>query len=210
MSNPAKKPVTVLDKAKSESMSDKDFATFNRVEKRVAARSRAKLSVFMAQFRGDASNMTYEALLQEKHSSKILGKHLRADGHPRPAAKWEAHHIVSGEHPDALLSRTVLADDEIKIRIDDPDNGCWMPKTKADARPTIYPNAIGHNRIHRDLYYHWLDNSLALMATEGQVRAFLNTVRAQLLHGNIRPEMKLQQEIDEAEYKTWLKKNRKI
>ena len=85
-----------------------------------------------------------------------------------------------------------------------------MPKTKADARPTIYPNAIGHNRIHRDLYYHWLNNSISLMTTAGQVRAFLNTVRMQLLQGNIKPEMKLQQEIDEAEYKHWLKKNRKV
>ena len=48
------------------------------------------------------------------------------------------------------------------------------------------------------------------MTTPGQVRAFLNTVRMQLLQGNIKSEMKLQQEIDEAEYKYWLKKNRKI
>lgn len=210
MNSPAKKPFTVLDKAKSESMSDKDFEVFNRVEKRMATASKAKITAFMAQFRIDGSYMTYEALLQEKHCSATLGKFLRADGHPRPGAKWEAHHIVSGQHPEALLARTTLADDGIKIRIDDPDNGCWMPKTKADARPTIYPNAIGHNRIHRDLYYHWLNNSLALMSTEGQVKAFLNTVRAQLLQGNIKPEMKLQQEIDEAEYANWLKKNRKV
>jgi len=96
----------------------------------------------MGQFRIDGLHMTYEALLQE-NCSTTLGKFLRADGHPRPGAKWEAHHIVSGKHLEALLVRTTLADDDIKIRIDDPDNGCWMPKTKAVARPTIYPNAIG-------------------------------------------------------------------
>jgi hypothetical protein len=48
------------------------------------------------------------------------------------------------------------------------------------------------------------------MSTAGQAKAFLNTVRAQLLHGNIKLELKLQQEIDEAEYGSWLKKNRKI
>lgn len=83
-----------------------------------------------------------------------------------------------------------------------------MPKTKADARPSIYPNAIGHNRIHRECYYHWIDNNLAALTTAGQVRAFLMTVRAQLLPGNIKPEMKLQQEIDEVEYKKWLKTTR--
>lgn len=205
-----KKPFNVLEKAKSESMSDKDFAVFHRVEKRVAATSKAKMKAFMARFRIDGHRMTYEELLQEKHSSARLGKLLRFDGHPRPGARWEAHHIISGKHPEALLARTTLADDEVKIRIDDPINGCWMPKTKEDARPTIYPNAIGHNRIHRDLYYHWINNSLALMSTEGQVKAFLATVRSQLLQGNIKPEMKLQQEIDEVEYKNWLRKNRRI
>lgn len=71
-----------------------------------------------------------------------------------------------------MSARGVLADEDIQIRIDDPDNGCWMPKTKADARPTIYPNAIGHNRIHRKLYFLWIQNSIALMTTSGQVRAF--------------------------------------
>lgn len=208
MNKPVQKPFNILDKAKSESMSDKDFATFNRVEKRVTAASKARLNAFMAQFRTDANLMTFTQLTNEKHSSKRLGDFLRADGHPRPAAKWEAHHIISGSSPLAMASRAILAD--IQMRIDDPDNGCWMPKTKADARPTIYPNAIGHNRIHRKLYYRWIENSIQLMTTQGQVRAFLNMVRMQLLQGNIRPEMKLQQEIDELEYANWLKKNRQI
>ena len=208
MNNPVKKPFNVLDKAKSESMSDKDFEKFNRVEKRSAAIGKAKMNAFMSQFR--AEKMTPEQLFHEKHSSKKLGDLLRADGHPRPAARWEAHHIVSGSHTDAMQSRVILSDEDIQIRIDDPDNGSWMPKTKADARPTIYPNAIGHNRIHRQLYYNWIFGVISAMTTSGQVRAFLNTVRMQLLQGNIKPEMKLQQEIDEAEYDSWLKKNRKL
>ena len=119
--------------------------------------------------------------------------------------------IPRGSDPDlASVSRSYLADVDIKIRIDDPDNGSWMPKTKADARPTIYPDAIGHNRIHRQRYYDWIQNSLSIMDDPLQVRAFLNTVRTQLLHGNIKPEMKLQQEIDEAEYYDWLKKNQTL
>jgi hypothetical protein len=210
MNIPLKKPFNVLDKAKSESMSDKDFEVFNRVEKRMARYSKAKMKVFMSQFQSAAWDMSFIELFQEKHSSYKLGKHLRIMKQPRPGANWEAHHIVSGDHKEAIPSREVLADDGIKIRIDDPDNGCWMPKTKADARPTIYPNAIGHNRIHRQLYYDWIYRVIEPMQTDGQVRAFLNTVRAQLLHGNIKPEMKLQQEIDGAEYESWLKKKRKL
>jgi hypothetical protein len=118
--------------------------------------------------------------------------------------------VSLGSHPAAMQARLILADIDIMIRIDDPDNGTWMPKTKADARPTIYPNAIGHNRIHRDLYYSWIWNNIAMISDPGLVRAFLNRVRLQLLQGNVQPEMILQQEIDEAEYKSWLKRNRKL
>ena len=210
MNAPLPKNSTALTKAKAESMNDKDFNTYKRVEKRFHSIAIARIQSRLGNYKLAGKQMSYADLLTEKHSSRQLGAFLRADGVARPAAKWEAHHIVSGNHPEAFLARTILADETIKIRIDDPDNGCWMPKTKADARPTIYPNAIGHNRIHRDLYYHWIFNTLAMMTNEGQARAFLNTVRAQLLHGNIKPEIKLQQEIDEAEYANWLKKNRTL
>ncbi|MBV1884163.1 MAG: AHH domain-containing protein [Pseudomonadales bacterium] len=84
-----------------------------------------------------------------------------AKGVKRPGARWEAHHIVSADHQEAVGARLILAEDDIAIRKDDPDNGAWMPKTKADARQTLYPNAIGHNRIHRQLYYRWIENAIS-------------------------------------------------
>ena len=146
--------------------------------------------------------------LMESHSSTLLGEFMRAMNMPRPGARWEAHHIISGNHPEAEESRTVIASPVHKLRIDDPANGCWMPKTKADARPTLYPNAIGHNRIHRERYYNWIFNRIVLINDTGLLKAFLNTVRQQLLHGNIRDDMVLQEEIDDVEYKNWLKTKR--
>ncbi len=210
MSQTAPKPFNVLEKAKFESLSDKDNKTFNRVEKRMARMNQTRLAGKLAAFRRKGADMTFFELLHEKHSSTTLGKHLRVSGISRPGAKWEAHHLISGKHSEAAAARLILADEEIKIRIDDPDNGAWMPKTKKDARPTLYPNAIGHNRIHRQLYYRWIENAISIMDNDSQIRAFLNTVRTQLLHGNIKDEMKLQEEIDEAEYSDWLKKNRKL
>jgi hypothetical protein len=210
MPQSAPKAFTVLDRAKSESYSEKDAETFKRVENRMAKKNQAKLVGKMASYRREGADMNLFQLLNEKHSSSLLGKHLRTSGIARPGAKWEAHHLISGKHAEAADARLVLAEESNKIRIDDPDNGAWMPKTKADARPTMYPNAIGHNRIHRQLYYFWIGNAISMMDDDLQIRAFLNTVRAQLLHGNIRDEMKLQQDIDEAEYKDWLKMNRKI
>lgn len=201
---------TVLHKAISESHSTEDHKVFKRIEGKYAKAARHRAQAKLQDYIEAGLRMKSGELAKEIHSSEKLGKHLRWDGQSRPGANWEAHHIVSGDHPEANVSRGYLADEDIKIRIDDPDNGCWMPKTKADARPTIYPNAIGHNRIHRQLYYDWIERTLSVMNRPGQVRAFLNTVRAQLLQGNIRPEMKLQEEIDGVEYYDWLKKNRKL
>ena len=176
----------------------------------MARMNQTRLAGKLISYRREGADMASVQLFNEKHSSSLLGKYLRVSGVARPGAKWEAHHLISGKHSEAMAARLVLAEDDNKIRIDDPDNGAWMPKTKADARPTSYPNAIGHNRIHRHLYYNWIGNTIAMMDDGIQIRAFLNTVRTQLLHGNIRDEMKLQIEIDEAEYNDWLKKNRKI
>lgn len=128
MNNATKKPHSVLEKAKSESMSDKDFEVFNRVERKVNARVKARLAATLRQFRADAATMSPLDILSEPHCSKTLGKFLRADGHPRPAARWEAHHMVSGDHREAEQARTLLA--EVKMRIDDADNvvGCRKPK----------------------------------------------------------------------------------
>jgi hypothetical protein len=204
------KPTNVLNKAKSESYSDKDHKTFQKVESRFARMNKTRLASKLDSFRREGAKMTLHQRLTDNSSSAILGKHLRVNGVSRPGAKWEAHHIVSSEHQEAVGARLLIAEDDIAIRLDDPDNGAWMPKTKADARPTIYPNAIGHNRIHRQLYYRWIENTITMMDDDNLVRAFFNTVRTQLLHGNISDEMKLQEEIDQAEYSDWLEKNRKL
>jgi hypothetical protein len=195
----------VLEKAKSESYSKERASQFERIEKRFTNVRKAKLKSKLEEFRITGSEMSFLELSSEEHSSELLGKFMRANGMPRPGARWETHHLISGNHPEAEASRAIFADEDITMRIDDPDNGCWMPKTKADARPTLYPNAIGHNRIHRERYYNWIFNSISIMKTSGQVSAFLLTVRAQLMHGNIKEELILQQDIDAAEYKDWLK-----
>lgn len=196
--------LNVLEKAKSESYDNKTLEVFTRVENKYTRIAKSRLKGRLDIYRRESLGMTFTERMYEKHSSSLLGKFLRADGHPRPGANWE------GNHPEAEPARILIADEDISIRIDDSDNGGWMPKTKADARPTIYPNAIGHNRIHRQLYYDWITRVISAMNNDGLIRAFLNTVRMQLLHGNIRSEMKLQQEIDGVEYYDWLKNNKKL
>jgi hypothetical protein len=196
---------TFLEKVKSESISDEDNEIFNRIERKFTAAKKARLRAKLEKFRGEAGDRDKLFLQTEAHSSTLLGEFMRAVGMQRPGPRWEAHHIVSGEHKEATPARAVLAQDDIKMRIDDPANGCWMPKTKNDARPTIYPNAIPHTRIHREKYYEWIFNMLMVADSLENVVAIFKTVRAQILHGNIKNELLLQ-EIDEAEYKAWSKK----
>ena len=198
---------TVLEKAVSESHSDEHDEVFKRIESTFTKAKINRLRVKLRNYRNDGiDNMSPVQRMMETHSSKLLGEFMRAMRMPRPGARWEAHHIISGDHPEAEESRTVLASPLHKMRIDDPANGCWMPKTKADARPTMYPNAIGHNRIHREKYYRWVFNRISILSDTGLLKAFLNTVRQQLLDGNISDEYILQEEIDDKEYYSWLKK----
>lgn len=198
---------TFLDMILQESLSKEKIDKFNRGEARYTAANLAKISALLRQYRIDGKVKNGMQLTSENHSSKQLGKFLRANGQPRPGPGWEAHHLISGAHKEAAGARALLASEDIKIRIDDPDNGCWMPKTKKDARPTIYPNAIPHSRIHRERYYNWIFNLLFGAQSDLQAGAILNVVRMQILQGNLKDEI-LQSEIDEAEYKTWSKLNK--
>jgi hypothetical protein len=121
MSTLLKKPYSVLEKSRSASMSDKDFEVYTRVEQKFTPKALARLTNTLGEYRSNAEKMTPLDVMKEKHCSTRLGKFLRADGQGRPAARWDAHHIISGEHRQAEQSRLLLA--EILVRIDDPDNG---------------------------------------------------------------------------------------
>jgi len=195
---------SVLEHAINNSYDKKDFDKFRRIERRYTKANLEKLKSKLDAFRREGADFTSFALVTESHCSKQLGEFLRCIGFPRPGLRWEAHHIVSGYHKEARPARAILADEDIKMRIDDPENGCWMPKTKKDARPTIYPNAVPHCRIHRVRYYDWIFNMLLNADSWGQVKAILNVVRRQILDGNLKDEL-LVQEIDGAEYSSWNK-----
>lgn len=143
-------------------------------------------------------------LLTERHNSSRLGLFLRADGHPKPGVGWEAHHLISGAHEEAAGARVHLANKNVKIRIDDPGNGSWLPKERKFAWNSIYPNAIPHENIHRYRYYQWVEQLLSGAPNEGLTRAVLNTIRTQLLHGNVKKE--LLEEIHNAAYTKFSKK----
>ncbi len=138
------------------------------------------------QYKLDAQNMSYNELRDEKHKSSRLGKFLTQEGKPRPAQGFEAHAIVSGGDPRAYDLRVEMA--LKKVRIDDTDNGCWLPGSAKDALGSRYPNAVPHRRLHNFRYYNWLTNIALYKAdrlSEPEFRAKLNTSRDMLQSGAV-------------------------
>lgn len=124
------------------------------------------------------AQMDDEARLAEEHCSQTLGIHMRAQGMPKPSPRWEAHAIVSGAHGEADVLRAIMA--LATIRVDDPDNGAWLPKTAADRVGTIFPDAVVHGRIHRWHYYRWLEQIVTFDKTEPEIRLAMREIRVQL------------------------------
>jgi len=122
--------------------------------------------------------------LQEEHRSRLLAKHLTLSGDPRPNKFCHAHAIISGAHTLAAESRAILA--WLGVRIDDPDNGCWLPEnTAAKTRmPRRLMSAVPHSRIHRYNYYFWLSQIISTtLKSQNQLRQALNMIEARLQAG---------------------------
>lgn len=125
----------------------------------------AQVEQMLDKYRAEAGMMTVDALEEEKHESAVLAAFMTATGDPRPHDLCHAHAIVSGAHKDAAELRAMLA--WLKIRIDDPHNGCWLPRNTAAKAymPPRLRDAIPHSRIHRYNYYFWLNRQINPVAT---------------------------------------------
>lgn len=210
------RPETILEKSINDAPSTEELDKFDSAESKFTAANIASLQAKLENYRQGAFKEGMDAikLYSETHNSTDLGEYLRASGFKKPGVRWDAHHLISGKHRQASAARTILARDAIKMRVDDPYNGCWMPKTVQDAWPTQYKNAIPHENIHRKKYYDWLFGIIFTAGTIGEVQAVMLRVRAMLLTGNIKEELleneragaqDFIQDIDKVRYNKWRK-----
>jgi hypothetical protein len=137
------------------------------------------------EYRIGALSLVQSELESETHLSKRLNEHLALSGDEKPHSKCHAHAIVSGSHKDAARIRAILA--WLKVRIDDPDNGCWLPENTAALKemPVRLRNAVPHSRIHRYNYYFWLNQIINTRKTKApnELREVLNMVELRLQSG---------------------------
>jgi hypothetical protein len=147
---------------------------FNRII--VAAQVQYGLEKYMA----EAANMNSAQLRDEEHDSARLGAHLEATGKPRPD-HCHAHAIVAGKHHNAAVVRALMA--RLRIRIDEPDNGCWLPRNTAATPHPAFPKAVPHSRIHRYNYFFWLRFRLSNIRQPNVFRKDLQLIGQHLQEG---------------------------
>lgn len=152
---------------------------------RVQADIQEKLDVY----RFKALGMSEIERETEKHSSERMARLMTQSGDPRPASAehCHCHAIVSGAHNESAVIRAVLA--WAMMRIDDPRNGCWLPKNSKSKphMPSWLRNAVPHSRIHRNSYYRWLSdliNPMQIRNSDDLIRT-LRMVRMRLQSGSL-------------------------
>lgn len=119
-----------------------------------------------------------EAEAQKSGNSHTLGLHLTSSGQFKPNSNWEAHHIVCSRHPSHAASRLILYG--FKYGINDPHNGCWLPRKHRYAVGTSLPNAVGHRHVHTLAYANFVNRRLLTVATTTELNARLSSIRSDL------------------------------
>ena len=142
-------------------------------------------------YRVEAERMSPSELENEKHRSSRLGLYMTRAGEPHPSRHCDAHAIISGGHGDAVLMRGLLA--YFKLRIDDPFNGCWLPRDWEDRKhmPNHLRYAVPHRRIHHRQYYFWMSKYIHVsrIKTQDQLINALRMIRVALQRGAVPPEV---------------------
>lgn len=133
-------------------------------------------------YRQAGTCMDARSIRLEEHCSALLGAQLEARFGPRPP-RCHAHAIVAGKHALSAPLRLIAA--KLKIRIDDPDNGCWLPESTAATPHPMMPSAPPHSRIHRYNYYFWLSSRLEGIRNPNVFRTGLKLIAKMLYTGTI-------------------------
>jgi hypothetical protein len=105
---------------------------------------------------------------------------MKSTGQCRPVNS-SAHAIVSGDMPEAKAARKILA--KYKIRIDDPDNGVFLPRDKRYIPHDDLPNAVNHAKLHTAEYYVNVTTILSQTNSAEECRLALRLIADELRNG---------------------------
>lgn len=151
---------------------------------RLHIKALAQIQQRLEEYRKKAEAMTRKEFREEKHHpTRKLGINLRASGRPQPSQNHTAHHMVLGKGRTQGMADARLLMFLYKIRINDPDNGTWLPRHKKDKGHWSMPNAPAHSEIHGHNYEIWITALTQTAMNEHAFRAALLRARSMLRDG---------------------------
>ncbi|WP_074903808.1 AHH domain-containing protein [Microbulbifer thermotolerans] len=149
----------------------------------VFAQIQSGLENYQAWGRKQAEEDPLELLNEKHHPTKVLAQNMIADGRPKPSNRHSPHHIVQGKGRHPRTTDTRLNLHLYGIRINDPDNGVWLPRTKFDKGHWSMPDAPAHSEIHTFNYETWINFLIGPIEGELAIRSALIRIRSLLRDG---------------------------
>lgn len=152
-----------------------------RLYNQIATRSIKFGLMAYSKYASRARTMTKSMLLAEKHRPNRMTRYMSATGAGKKPPNTATHAIVSGTHELAKAARKILA--KFKIRIDDPANGVYLPKSENYTPHPRMPDASSHAKIHTVHYYLNITNQLSLANTCDECVLILQAIAKALQDG---------------------------
>lgn len=125
---------------------------------------------------------------EEHHPTDVLENYMLAAGKPKPSPSHTAHHIVPGKGKTKWANRARVRMHLFGVRINDPDNGVYLPTYKKDTPSWAMPKSLGHLEYHTHGYEIWVNDQLQKRTGEPFIRQELRLIGKRLQQNNLPPE----------------------
>jgi hypothetical protein len=132
------------------------------------------------QSRSAAAEIRQNLLAEDHHPTGILEFFMRAVPNPKPSGQHTAHHIAPGKGRSKFAYRARVRLHTAGVRINDPDNGVWLPRKSSYTPHWSMSEALGHLQYHTNGYERWISDRLETKFGETFVRLELRII-SQLL-----------------------------
>lgn len=168
-----------------------DLAKKHLNQQRVVAQCMASIQVKLDEYRAvgrmategsrkERALLRKELQMESHHPTILLAKFMLVSNKPKPSSQHAAHHIVPGKGKTkfAYLARVHML--TLGVRINDPDNGVWLPMYKKYVPHWSMPKAKSHLEYHTEKYEYLVSRKVEVQLSEVGLRKTLNQIGLEL------------------------------
>lgn len=175
--------VDVQEKRKEQLALEQEHLKIQRRHLEVLASTQAKLDAYREEGRLATSGTRSERRDSRKlleveahHPTDALAEFMAVEGKPKPSPDYQAHHIVAGKGKISDTYRARVHMHIYGIRINDPDNGVWLPNKKENTPHWAAPKALAHKQYHTKHYEKEISKRVRSKSSEQSIRRELNFI----------------------------------